>query len=379
MPVRTLGLLVATLLVLALQWHCQNLQDARDDAQAQPARDTARQAGSEKKRQARKRPAKTRTRKKRPAKKTSAGKRSAQKRPAQTTGAARNTAQTGTPDKPAVPARTEQASDPRDHVRVATWNLKRLGHGKKKLDQVAAIIEDFDVVALQEVMTSEGVAELLAYLPGWSAEVSPRPVGRGNYQEWYAVLYRKDRITVERAYLAGDARDAFAREPFITCLRANFFDFCLVSIHVIFGDSARARDMEIDALGRLTAELRQNGHQGDASAAAGRTEDRREKDWIVLGDFNRMPEAPGFDTLLAAGWSFGATGRLPTSLGKNGYHNPYDHILVDRSVTRELDGSCTRVDFVARACGNDFQACSRDLSDHAPVSARFRTSGPDDD
>src|SRR5688572_9840269 len=64
------------------------------------------------------------------------------------------------------PARITQPADqlppaaeaPRGRpVRLASWNLKRLGHGKKRLDLAARVIREHDVVALQEVMNPEGV------------------------------------------------------------------------------------------------------------------------------------------------------------------------------------------------------------------------------
>src|SRR5690606_5997056 len=96
-------------------------------------------------------------------------------------------------------------------LRLATWNLKRLGHGGKRLDRIAPIIEGFDVVALQEVMSPDAVAELLALLPGWKAEMSPHAVGRGRYEEWYAILYRPERVAVERSFFMDDTHDAFER------------------------------------------------------------------------------------------------------------------------------------------------------------------------
>lgn len=264
--------------------------------------------------------------------------------------------------------RAETRRDPRESdgtpLRVATWNLKRLGHGDKRLDRIAPIMDGFDVVAVQEVMSRDAVGELLEHLPGWKAEISARAVGRGRYTEWYAVLYRPERVAVERAFMLDDARDAFAREPLVVCMRAGDFDFCLVVMHVIYGREARARDAEIDALGARLATLRA---------------DSAEKDWIVVGDFNRMPRAPGWDRLRRAGWSFAAGGEVATSVGKGGYRNAYDHILVDTDHTLELDGKARRVDFVARACASDFDACSVDVSDHAPVTATFRVTGPDDD
>ncbi len=265
---------------------------------------------------------------------------------------------------PADKATTKDEGGHAESLRLATWNLKRLGHGDKELAKVAEIIAELDVVAIQEVMDKDGVDKLLAHLPGWRAEVSKRAVGRGRYVEWYAVLYRAKKVAVERSFLVADRRDAFAREPFVVCMRSGEFDFCLVSIHVIFGRKARARDAEIDALGKLVTGLRDSGS---------------EKDWILVGDFNRAPRAPGWDRLHDAGFAFTTTKRIATSLGKRAYRNAYDHILADASNTGELEGRARRIDFVSRLCDGDFADCSASVSDHAPLMVEFRRSGPDDD
>ena len=140
-------------------------------------------------------------------------------------------------------------------IRLASWNLKRLGHGQKRIDLVAGIMRDQDVVALEEVMTPRGVDELVALMPGWAAIVSPAPVGRAGYAEHYAVLYRKDTLRRLDSFTVDDPRDEFAREPFVACLAAGEFDFCLVIIHVVFGSRVGPRDAEIAALGPLVDRL----------------------------------------------------------------------------------------------------------------------------
>ena len=250
-------------------------------------------------------------------------------------------------------------------VRVGTWNLKRLGHGDKRLDLVAAVIERFDVVALEEVMTPEGVDDLLAKLPGWKAAVSERAVGSADYAEYYAVVYRESAVKLDRAFLTEDADDRFAREPFVTCFDAAKFDFCVVSIHVTYGKRVGPRDAEIRELGALVTSLRAGGD---------------EKDWVIVGDFNRPGSARSWRALHDQGWVFAfGDGKTPTSLGKAKYGNPYDHILVDRSVTGEWLGEAARVDIVKDVCRRRFAWCAKHVSDHAPVVARFATAGPDDD
>lgn len=267
----------------------------------------------------------------------------------------------------ATPDATPDATRPdtSNAIRVGTWNTRRLGHGNKRVDAVASVIESaFDVIALQEVMNEDGVVELLEHLPGWDAEMSSRPVGTGKYKEWYAVLYRADAVDLQRSFIVRDRGDAFIREPFVVCMRADAFDFCLVNVHIIFGSRAKARDAEVNRLGDVVTRLRAND---------------REKDWIVVGDFNRSPRTRAWERLRASGWRFTFAGRVATSLGKTKYSNPYDHILIDDRHTSELIGQAVRIDIVDTTCAGDFEACRLTISDHAPVMAQFALDGIDDD
>ncbi len=265
---------------------------------------------------------------------------------------------------PRAHPRTERPVAPR-LVHLASWNLKRLGHGKKRLDLVASVIRQQDVVALEEVMTPAGVDDLLRLLPGWAALVSPAPVGRAGYAEHYAVLYRKDALRPIDSFTVEDPQDEFAREPFVACLASGEFDFCLVVIHVVFGGTVGPRDAEIAALGPLLDRL--------ATRSA-------ERDWLVIGDFNRPASALSFTTLAGRGFAMATGDRLlPTSIARGGYRSDYDHLLLRPDRTREWRSDCERIDIVADDCGGDFAACARDLSDHAPIRATFDAGGPDDD
>ncbi|HEY8142276.1 MAG TPA: endonuclease/exonuclease/phosphatase family protein, partial [Kofleriaceae bacterium] len=199
-------------------------------------------------------------------------------------------------------------------IHLASWNLKRLGHGKKRLDLVARVMRGLDVVALEEVMTPRGVDDLLAQLPGWGAMVSPAAVGRAGYAEHYAVLYRKDALRPLESFTVDDPQDEFAREPFVACLAAAEFDFCLVVIHVVFGGTVGPRDAEITALGPLVDRL--------AARSA-------ERDWLVIGDFNRPATARSFAALTDRGFAMASGDRLlKTSIARGGYRSDYDHLLL---------------------------------------------------
>lgn len=250
-------------------------------------------------------------------------------------------------------------------LRIGNWNLKRLGQGDKRLDLVARVIDtQFDVIALEEVMSPAALSPLMALLPGWSAQLSERAVGRNGYFEYYAVLYRTDRATVTSSRVVDDAADDWYREPMVTCMRAGGGDFCLVVTHIVYGTTVGPRDAEIQALGRLVTGLRESG---------------AEKDYVVLGDYNRAGSAPGFSTLQASGWAFNDEGDVRTTLGTTSYTNPYDHAMIDPGYTREWTGLSGRHDIVGSVCGGSFAFCAQYVSDHAPIGVLFAANASDDD
>jgi exonuclease III len=249
-------------------------------------------------------------------------------------------------------------------VRIGSWNIKRLGHGTTRFDLVAEVIEEeVDILAVEEVMTRAGVDALMKELPGWTAVVSDPPVGRNGYEERYAVLVRDGAATVTRQFTLDDPRDELVREPFVVCLAAKRFDFCLTAFHATFGDTTKERDLEIENLALLLMDER------DATP---------EKDWIVAGDFNRPHTAGGFDQFEDAGWACVLPPAL-TSIGNAKYVSSYDHILVDPAHTKEWANTARAYDLVAAKCTGLFKWCKDEVSDHTPVIAVFTTSGTDDD
>lgn len=252
----------------------------------------------------------------------------------------------------------------RDTVRVGTWNIKRLGNGKKNYDLVAKLIESkFDVVAVQEVMTEEGLKEIANRLPGWSYKVSGQ-VGRKGYYERYGILVRNLTGRIKNMNVVPDPSDMWTREPAVTCVETSNVDFCLVTTHIVFGDNVGQRDKEIASLAGLIDNLRRMD---------------KEKDYILVGDFNRAGNTPGFASFPKFGFKIIDDGITNTSLGPTGYASPYDHVVLDPKHTRELKGIAERVDMVKEICGGDFKMCATEVSDHAPVSFVLDNRGVDDD
>ncbi|MSU90877.1 DNAse [Rhodobacteraceae bacterium 2CG4] len=241
---------------------------------------------------------------------------------------------------------------------VGSWNIRNLGWGDQKdHEAVAAVAGRYDLLAVQEVMTEEGLEHLLVELERttgvrWQALKSHR-VGRGSYKEMYAFLFRPDRIEwVDGAVVYIDDRDVFEREPFSAVFRsADGGDFVLASAHLIYGDSVDRRRRE-------------------AAALAGY------RDWLeeafpglpvfIAGDFNLQPS----DTA----WSEPGRKSFPlirdgaTTLGKrNGsYANLYDNIWAPSGMDLPIAGFGID-EFPAELLRITHEQARAEVSDHAPV------------
>ena len=112
--------------------------------------------------------------------------------------------------------------------------------------------------------------------------------------------------TLTIATIAADPTDELYREPLVAWLRTGTIDYCLVDIHVVCGDLVGPRDAEISALGRLVTNLRGQG---------------AEKDYVVLGDYNRQSSGAGFASLNNSGWQFTDDGKVKATLGAAAYSN----------------------------------------------------------
>lgn len=258
----------------------------------------------------------------------------------------------------------EALTGPKDSVRVGTWNIKRLGNGKKNYDLVAKLIESkFDVVAVQEVMNEDGIKELSKRLPGWTYGIS-KQVGKKGYYEQYGLLVRNSTGRIKSVSVVPDPTDVWTREPAVACVESSNVDFCLVTTHIVFGDNVGQRDKEIASLSNLLNNLRAMDS---------------EKDYILVGDFNRPGNAPGFSNFSKFGFRLADDGVTNTSLGASDYASPYDHVILDPKYTKEWKGVTERVDIVKELCGGDFKKCSSEVSDHAPISFVLDNRGIDDD
>jgi endonuclease/exonuclease/phosphatase family metal-dependent hydrolase len=286
------------------------------------------------------------------------------------------------PEEPA-PIETAPAT-----ITLASFNLLHLGwNNGKNLDDLAAILARYDIIALQEVMKKSGndddplfdlklvrdkVQALTASdgAPVWEFQVTSESLGRSTYREYYAILYRTDRVQyVGGASVFADEHDVFIREPFFATFRAGNFDFTLITMHAI-GPGDPLLDAEISGLKKVFLSVQ------DGSAC--------ENDVLLVGDFNKPADKSAWAELRTIPTIRNLIpSTTKTSIGKSGMANAYDNIWIqDQHTDWEYSGNSGAYyyfnDLYADAA-NRYQRARTVLSDHVPVWAEFRTDLEDDD
>jgi len=135
-----------------------------------------------------------------------------------------------------------------DIIKIATFNIRIFSHNSRndqELLQICKLLREFDCIAIQEVRDTVILDRTVSVLKNqfnlnYKYLASPK-IGRG-IKELYAFLYRIDKVEyLEESYVFSDEEDLFIREPFFAKFKAANFDFYVISIHTIWGDSISER------------------------------------------------------------------------------------------------------------------------------------------
>lgn len=255
-----------------------------------------------------------------------------------------------------------------EDIAIASWNVRHLGHGDAKNHAaVAHVASQYDLLAVQEVMTDDGLDRVVDALEtatkeSWSALSSHR-VGRGSYRERYAYIWRESRIDyVDGAVVYLDDSDRFAREPYAARFEAadGTSRWVMANVHILYGDSRADRVPELRALVSFWDWMH-----------SAFPEDRS---FILAGDFNLSPNDPAFGGLMQRAHPVITRGATTLSSINGRYANLYDNLFVDREHDLHLLES--GIDQYPSRIGWTHKEARRHISDHAPVYIRIGADGP---
>ena len=265
------------------------------------------------------------------------------------------------------------SDDEGTELKLAAWNIRIMSDNSRtdaELEAIARTLVDYDFIAIvelrDEVVLKRTQEILLQMGKAYQYQLSPA-VGR-SVKERYAFLYREDLVgVVEQGELYPDAADGidnFSRDPYWATFRAGEFDFSVIVVHVIWGDTVGPRKAEVRALADVYRYVQEaNGV---------------EEDVLLVGDFNRNPnDAEAYSPIMA----IPSMTRLFELPQKSHIRDSslYDNIFFQTDAVTEYLGISGIDKFDETDFGNDDKAANLAVSDHRPVWAVFGTNLEDDD
>lgn len=246
-------------------------------------------------------------------------------------------------------------------IRLASWNIKDFGRTKssEELNEIAEIVRDVDILAIQEVVAGYGGAQAVAKLADilnrkgakWDYVISD-PTNSPKYvTERYAIVWKTKYIKIKnRGWLVSALDSLIDREPFLLDLYTQEKKFSVLNFHS--RPYNKDPESEIKALSKFALDSLSSDPL------------------IIAGDFNVDEKMPVFNTLKKSGYQTAISNKKTTlkwTCEEKEYLNyPIDNILYSKGI-HKIEGRV--IDFV-KFCEQLEKA--RKLSDHLPVFLSFR-------
>ena len=245
--------------------------------------------------------------------------------------------------------------------KIASFNVLHLGwDNDKDYETLANIINQYDLVALDEVMKEEGIIELTNTLnsisdKNWNYHISGEKVGRSSYKEYYGYVYNENVEFIKSNGFFSDINDLYERDPYASTFKINNFDFTFVSLHSIFGDNKLERQLEASYLDNVYYYYQ--------------SMDKMENDIFIGGDFNLPADDKHFDLTQMDGIEYGIKPIQKTTIGMSNLASAYDNIFYSEYTKPVILGSGV-YDFT----NNQFKTVRESISDHLLIYLEIDTS-----
>ena len=125
---------------------------------------------------------------------------------------------------------------------IASWNIRHFGKSKtdQTIEQMAQVVQKFDVLAVQEVVVgregAKAVSKLVEVLNKknnqWYYVISNPTTGNSSKSERYAFLWKKKKIKItQKARLATEFESKMEREPFLLFFEYQKNKYTVINFH----------------------------------------------------------------------------------------------------------------------------------------------------
>ena len=241
-----------------------------------------------------------------------------------------------------------------------SWNIRDFGKTKnsKEIEQIAEIVREADIVAIQEVVAGYGGAQAVARLTDilnrkgskWDYVIS-NPTNSSKYvTERYAFIWKTTNIKIKnRGTLIAALDSEVEREPFTI----NFY-----------------LDQKVLNVINFHSRPHNKNPETEISAISHHIIDDIKGPVLFAGDFNVMQQDPVFDALKSKGFNPALVDRKTTlkrtCTGLNYLNYAIDNIFYSKEINFLESGVLD----IVLTCDQLDQA--RKLSDHLPVYLKFR-------
>ena len=315
---------------------------------------------------------------------------------------------------------------------IGSFNVLKLSNQsdkeiKKDYSLLAQIInnENFDVIALQEVLSENPIRDFLIPALGpqkWSYTwASPKPFSTAS-AEGYAFLWRKKRLQLvdagdnpkiynqysirEPSFFGGSSgmigKKGLIRPPLVARFTpaglpgGSNFEIRLINTHIIFGKPSNAdkymTDVEMDNANLRKQELRTLSEEIYRMVSTKRYGNNLPAYTILLGDYNLCLCGPGpkidSEIRIDRNRMLRTVQKEKTSLRQpkedeenltkelipNYYAHNYDHFSYETDLDDKLKLNVSRVDALEKYCSNDLKAYRQKISDHVPIKLELNLS-----
>jgi len=254
-------------------------------------------------------------------------------------------------------------------IRLASWNIRIFSDGSRddaELNKICQNLKDYDFVSIVELRDEKVLQRTEAILQAMGKDYDYQvsdAVGRG-VKERYAFLYDASKVeVVEPGTIFPDPEDVFIREPYYASFRSGKFDFTIIAIHVIWGDTVGERRAEIQKLADVYSHVQESNSS--------------EQDVILAGDFNREPnDVESYAPLRNISFMMPLFSLPQKSHIKES--SLYDNIWFQSEYVSEYTGTSGIDKFDETDFADDDKAANLAVSDHRPVWAEFHTDKDDD-